>query len=728
MGHLLTWESSESRMNEVLNFKLRNPANNINIEIQQHTVRNETHPVDFSFAILNNTSEKQIIQAVISTHTAVAGPRKGAFEASMSSETWRYAVKQGWEFVKSEKMVLNTTLHWKDQMASLDSSYIPTSDEEANLEAHNISSVLTYPLGSFSTNWFVWMQDSDVSSGASMSLIDQQLVAYRFDFTDRSIEFAQDKDRDLVASFNVTSPASPISVAVNFHESLNYKDFGFNITMGTAKVFAIGMDYAVSTEEGKPRTDINAFSLIDIPNKNYRLMYSASSMMSASKQHSVHTATLNNELFYSQSTDYEYSKDYETGRYFIIYETSNNMSQPLPEMGYKIVVSVRDGNHDHQVSLFRKKQPILFAGVKYDLKEMVDEDFMYRREFKVILRTPLAICKDVSFNVTVDQGSATTNIDTRLMYFPNQERPLGMVINLQDKSNGAVTHKDLTVTLKTIQRTVTSSNMLKFDLNAGTLQGASSIEFGTNGVLTTEKFEVSITYTNDTREEEKSHSATLLLTSPDNTIQTDAIVVYTMDTSVSTTFSVAVSQNTLFSFSVLAKDESDGSMKLYDVDTNVELLERRYRLHTVYNEAVNSFNPNVKLYRGSEPKPIAEVDLSYTKVNLFDEVHTTILVLSSEDFEPLTITTVYNYNTDTKEVSLTIEPSEGENVKFNFYILSGSTETESITYNTEFSITNTYMPDRSFVVVTRYGSGESGCNLNTDLQISESRMASIFFL
>ena len=457
-------------------------------------------------------------------------------------------------------------------------------------------------------------------------------------------------------------------------------------------------------------------------------MYSASSMMSASKQHSVHTATLNNELFYSQSTDYEYSKDYETGRYFIIYETSNNMSQPLPEMGYKIVVSVRDGNHDHQVSLFRKKQPILFAGVKYDLKEMVDEDFMYRREFKVILRTPLAICKDVSFNVTVDQGSATTNIDTRLMYFPNQERPLGMVINLQDKSNGAVTHKDLTVTLKTIQRTVTSSNMLKFDLNAGTLQGASSIEFGTNGVLTTEKFEVSITYTNDTREEEKSHSATLLLTSPDNTIQTDVIVVYTMDTSVSTTFSVAVSQNTLFSFSVLAKDESDGSMKLYDVDTNVELLERRYRLHTVYNEAVNSFNPNVKLYRGSEPKPIAEVDLSYTKVNLFDEVHTTILVLSSEDFEPLTITTVYNYNTDTKEVSLTIEPSEGENVKFNFYILSGSTETESITYNTEFSITNTYMPDRSFVVVTRYGSGESGCNLNTDLQISESRMASIFFL
>ncbi|XP_033646963.1 uncharacterized protein LOC117306591, partial [Asterias rubens] len=725
MGHLLTWESSESRMNEVLNFKLRNPANNINIEIQQHTVRNETHPVDFSFAILNNTSEKQIIQAVISTHTAVAGPRKGAFEASMSSETWRYAVKQGWEFVKSEKMVLNTTLHWKDQMASLDSSYIPTSDEEANLEAHNISSVLTYPLGSFSTNWFVWMQDSDVSSGASMSLIDQQLVAYRFDFTDRSIEFAQDKDRDLVASFNVTSPASPISVAVNFHESLNYKDFGFNITMGTAKVFAIGMDSAVSTEEGKPRTDINAFSLIDIPNKNYRLMYSASSMMSASKQHSVHTATLNNELFYSQSTDYEYSKDYETGRYFIIYETSNNMSQPLPEMGYKIVVSVRDGNHDHQVSLFRKKQPILFAGVKYDLKEMVDEDFMYRREFKVILRTPLAICKDVSFNVTVDQGSATTNIDTRLMYFPNQERPLGMVINLQDKSNGAVTHKDLTVTLKTIQRTVTSSNMLKFDLNAGTLQGASSIEFGTNGVLTTEKFEVSITYTNDTREEEKSHSATLLLTSPDNTIQTDVIVVYTMDTSVSTTFSVAVSQNTLFSFSVLAKDESDGSMKLYDVDTNVELLERRYRLHTVYNEAVNSFNPNVKLYRGSEPKPIAEVDLSYTKVNLFDEVHTTILVLSSEDFEPLTITTVYNYNTDTKEVSLTIEPSEGENVKFNFYILSGSTETESITYNTEFSITNTYMPDRSFVVVTRYGSGESGCNLNTDLQISESRMMNL---
>ncbi len=720
MGHLLTWESSESSLNEVLNFKLRNPANNINIEIQQRAIRNETHPVDFSFTILNNTSEKQIIQAVLSTHTALAGPSKGGFEASLSSQTWRYAAVQGWEYVKSEKLITNTALHWGDQMATLALSYIPKSDVEMNLQAHNVTSVLTYPLGSLSTSWFVWMKDSDVSSGASMFLIDQQLFGYRVDFTNRGAEGA--KDRDLVASFNVTSPASPISITLDHREFQNDVDFGFNITMGATKVFASGINWAVTAEDSVPRTDANTFVMIDIPRRDYRLMYSASSMMTAYKHNSMAKATLNDELFFSQSTDYEHSVDYETSRSYFTYETSQNMSNPLPDISYKVLVSIRDGNHDHQVNILRNKQHILFAQVKYDRKEMENEVVFDRHDVKFLLRTPLAVCKDVSWNATLDVAPATFNLDTRLMYFPKQERPLGMVVNFLDKSNNMVTHKDLKVTLQSTQRTVTFSNMAKFDLDAGTVKGASSVEFGATGVPTTEKFEVSITYTNDTRLEEKSHSVTLLLISPDNRIQTDSSVVYTMDTSVSTSFSIAVPENTLFSFNVLARDESDSTQKMYNVDTNVELLEHQYRLHTVYNEAANSFNPNVKLYRGSEPNPIAEFDLSYTKVSLLDEVHTTILVLRSEDFQPLTITTVYNYNTNSKEVSLTIEPSEGKNVKFDFNILAGSSKTESLSYDSEFSITNTYLPERSLVVVTHFGKSDTGHNLNVDLQISESRM------
>ena len=734
MGHHLAWESSESTMNEVMNFKLRNPTNNINIEIQQHYIRNETHPLDFSLGIVNNTSEKDIIRAALRRHRISEEPLKGDVEVSLTSQTWKYAVIQDWEIAtnaaKYRKFVTNTTVHWEDQKATLMVNYVPTVDELTGLELYNFTTVVTYPLGSLSTNWFVSTKDRDFSHGGSMFLIDQQLFVYRLDYTNSGVESYPDSS--LLASLNITHPASQTSLVLSGSQKGKDVNGGFNITFESTKLFTSGFN--LSSGLGEDELKFKIFANIEIPEKDFSLALSSYFTADNSKQDQEISAFYNNKQAFYQRTVLVYLVNFETNSFDITYDITQNISYPLYEIDLKANLHIIDGSHNHQVMLLKSQVPIVFLKVAYDKKavegeerkdgQLVETD---RHAVKVIFKTPLVIMKDIRWNVTLDLAPATFNFENSLLYFPDQERPFRMVVNFQNKSSELVTHNELRTTFETVKRRITIINMAKFDLEAGTILGSSSVEFGVHGAPV-EKFEMEVAYTNATKQETNSHTLTLTLTSPDNTIRTDTNVMYIMGSSIRSSVSVAVSEKSIFGVVIAARNDSNSMQTSFDVDTTISFLEYQYRIHAVHDQAANSLNPNVKVYRGNEENPIAEIDMSYTKVNLLGEIHTIILLLKSEDMQPLTTTTVYSNMTDTQNVAIIISTSEDKNLKFDFNLATGSSETETATYDVAFTVSNTYLPDRNMEVTTHFGTSDVGHNLDTDLIISDIHMVSCNWL
>ncbi|XP_038048374.1 uncharacterized protein LOC119722369 isoform X2 [Patiria miniata] len=735
MSHLLTWESSETQTIENLNFKIRNPANNIHLEFQQHAISNATHPVDFSFTVLNKTSELEVLNAGLRTRTLSQEPIKGDFEASLRSQTWRYAIQEDWDIVKGGRAVLNTALHWEDQQATFGINYTPTSDEETGLERYDFNTLLTYPLGRVTVDWYAWKRGYDVSHGASASLIDQSLFAYRIDFTNHTV-ISSRPDINLDASFNLTRPMSPISVVLHASNKNSDVNFGFNVTRGNTKAFTSGYSQTVALGiDMLPMIYMKIFADVEIPEKDFSLAISQVSSktgLSSKQEQSVH---FNSRLVYYQNTIMTLVTNEETGRYDVTYDVTQNMTYPLPEYDYRFIFSMISGNVDTQLTIHRAKIPVCFLKVDYDLKTPgADEkdgknsliERTDRHEVRIILRTPLAVMKDVQWNGTLDLAQTSFDFETRLLYFPDQEKPFVMTINYQDKGNELVTHKELTTSFETQKRRVSIFNMAKFDLGSGIIQGTTSVKMGALNAKP-DNFELNVEYTNKTEDQTVSNKLVLTLTSPDNVIKTEGSVSYIELTSYTTAFSVLVSEEPIYSSTTVFTNNSDSNQKAYDVDTTVNYFGYGYRIHTVHIQDADSFHPNVKVYRVDETDPMAEADVAYTRAGQSPKTHTVMLTLKSKGEAQMTINTVYTNGSNTQNVHVIISTPQDQHLDIVFNLATGSSETESEAYDVTFQVDNTYLPNRQFELTTHFSIGSAQYNLNTDMRISQEHMMNMVY-
>ncbi|XP_022087369.1 uncharacterized protein LOC110977488 [Acanthaster planci] len=734
MSHLLTWESSEAQTIENLNFKIRNPANSINLEFQQHSVSNSSHPVDFSFSVFNKTSEVEVINAGLHVRTLSQEPIRGDFLASLQSQTWRYALLQDWDFVEGGRAVLNTAVHWDDQRATFRVTFTPTNDE-TGLERYDFNSLLTYPLGSASVNWYAWKRGYDFSHGASASLIDQSLFAYRIDFTNRTVVYNQ-PITSVDASFNITRPMSPISVML--HGSLGESSIegGFNVTRGDTKIFTSGYSTTFGVGENLlSERSSKMFIDVEIPERDFSLALMETSTMSSDTSKYERSLHVNGRLIYYQNTVMTFTTNEETGSYDVTLDQTQNMTFPLPGYDYRLIFSMINGNHNHQLVVRRGKVPIFLLKIGYDKEIFVAEEMDKKNsllagtdhhQVRILLQTPLAIMKNVQWNGTLDLAPTNFNFDTRLLYFPNQERPFVLTVHYQNKSDELVTHNELTTTFETPKRRLSIFNRAKFDLGSGVVQGLSSVEIGVINAKQ-DRFEFQVEYTNKTEGETNSNTLLLTLTSPENTITTEGSLSYVQGATYSTSVTIQVSEVSIFAVDVTVRNDSDSTRKAFDVDSNFNFFEHQFRIHTVHNQDANSFHPNVKVYRADQMNPIAEADVTYSRVDGMTKIHTVTITLKSEDIDPVTVNAVYTNGSATENVHVIISTSEDNNLDILFTLAMGSSETERETYDVTFQVDNTYLPNRQFELTTHFGIADNQYNLNSGLRISEEPMINIVY-